>query len=101
MLVILGALPKSGSAWFVYLANDLMVGVGEVDLGATILTTVIISTVFSEAIGSYGTRFAITRAGEIGKAKPDPDPEHTRHTHELQTLNDENRDTLIEKRKLF
>jgi hypothetical protein len=72
--------------------NDLMVKVGKGDLGATILTTVIISTVFSEALGSYGTKIAITRAGEVGKARPDRDPAHTRHTHELD-MGDEDDDT--------
>jgi NhaP-type Na+/H+ or K+/H+ antiporter len=80
----LGLLAQGGVALgLAAVANDMLVSVGEIDLGTTILTTVIISTIFSEILGSYGTKIAITRAGEIGKARPDPDPLHTRHTHDL------------------
>ncbi|MHA2253936.1 MAG: cation:proton antiporter [Candidatus Kariarchaeaceae archaeon] len=86
----LGLLSQGGVALgLAAVANDMMIEVGEADLGTKILTTIIISTIFSEIIGSYGTKIAITRAGEIGKAKADPDPQHTRHTHELQILDEE------------
>lgn len=39
-----------------------------IDLGHLLVSTVIISTIFSEALGSVGTLFGLKRADEVGKA---------------------------------
>lgn len=50
------------------IANEILSEAGESELGKLVLTTIVISTIFSELLGSYGTKFAITRAGEVNKA---------------------------------
>lgn len=83
----LGLLAQGGVALgLVSIVNNLLVANGEEELGNLILTTVIISTIFSEILGSYTARFAITRAGEAHIAKKpiigDEDKIRTIHTRE-------------------
>lgn len=79
-----GLLAQGGVALgLVSIVNELLVANGEAELGNVILTTVIISTIFSEIIGSYTARFAITRAGEahITKKPVRIDEENIRTIH--------------------
>lgn len=50
------------------IANDILSAAGEHEFGKLIVTTIVISTIFSEILGSYGTKFALMRAGEVNKA---------------------------------
>lgn len=49
------------------LANEILADAGEGELGLLIITTITISTIFSEIIGAFLTKFAVQRAGEMGK----------------------------------
>ena len=50
------------------IAAHKLAAIGYDELGALIVTTVAATTVVFEIIGPVGARFAIIRAGEIGKA---------------------------------
>ena len=65
-----GLLAQGGVALgLVSVANDILVTGGNPELGHLLITTLIISTVFSEALGSFGTALAVRRSGESGKAE--------------------------------
>ncbi|MCH8906152.1 MAG: cation:proton antiporter [Candidatus Heimdallarchaeota archaeon] len=49
------------------LANEILSDAGEIELGRLVITIITISTIFSELLGSYGIKFALTRAGEVNK----------------------------------
>lgn len=62
----LGLLPQGGVALgLMAVANDILVEAGMADIGALLVVTIVISTVFSEGVGAIGARFALGRAGEI------------------------------------
>lgn len=66
----LGLLAQGGvTIGLVALANDILVEAGESELGHTLITTLIISTIFSVILGSFGTTIAVNRSGEAGKSK--------------------------------
>ena len=74
----LGLLAQGGVALgLVAIANDILVAGGEPDLGNTLITAVIISTIFSEALGSIGTEMAVNRSGEAGLSQIPQRMEHT------------------------
>ncbi|MCY3413121.1 MAG: cation:proton antiporter [Candidatus Heimdallarchaeota archaeon] len=74
-----GLLAQGGVALgLISVLNEILIEHGETEMGNIILTTVIISTIFSEIVGSYGARFAIERAGE---ANPKEIPEHVHDEH--------------------
>ena len=65
----LGILSQAGVAIGLSLiASNKLVELGYPELGSIIVTTVAATTVVFEIIGPLGARFAISRAGEIGKA---------------------------------
>ena len=66
----------------VSIANDIFVDAGQAEIGSLLVATIIIATIFSEIIGSYGTKHAVTRAGEVGVIKAEPEP-HSRLVHEI------------------
>jgi branched-subunit amino acid permease len=55
----------------VTLIGEILVENGYDDMANKIIKSLIISTVFSVILGSMGTKFAMIRSGEIGKAKLD------------------------------
>ena len=74
----LGLLAQGGVALgLVAIANDILIAGGEPDLGNKIITAIVISTIFSEALGSITTTIAIDRSGEGGKSKIPQRLEHT------------------------
>lgn len=74
----LGLLAQGGVALgLVALANDILIAGGEPDLGYKIITAIVISTIFSEALGSVTTTIAINRSGEAGKSQIPQRMEHT------------------------
>ncbi len=48
------------------ITNDVLREGGENETTILLSTAILISTVFSEILGSYGTKYALTKAGEIG-----------------------------------
>ncbi len=48
------------------ITNDVLHEGGENETAILLSTAILISTVFSEILGSYGTKYALTKAGEIG-----------------------------------
>ncbi len=48
------------------ITNDVLYEGGENETAILLSTAILISTVFSEILGSYGTKYALTKAGEIG-----------------------------------
>lgn len=61
----LGLLAQGGVALgLVSIAKDVLVSAGEEELGTTLVTIIVISTVFSEILGGIGTTMGIKRAGE-------------------------------------
>ncbi len=94
----LGLLAQGGVALgLVAIANDILIAGGEPDLGNKLITAIIISTIFSEVLGSITTTIAVNRSGEAGKSKipqrmehvviplenGEYDVTHTRHPPEL------------------
>ncbi|MCE7735012.1 MAG: hypothetical protein GPJ54_09055 [Candidatus Heimdallarchaeota archaeon] len=74
----LGLLAQGGVALgLVAIANDILIAGGEPDLGSKIITAVVISTIFSEALGSITTTMAVDRSGEGGKSKIPQRLEHS------------------------
>lgn len=73
----LGLLAQGGVALgLVAIANDILIAGGEPELGNTLITAVVISTIFSEALGSITTTVAVNRSGEAGKSKIPQRMEH-------------------------
>lgn len=73
----LGLLAQGGVALgLVAIANDILIAGGDPELGNKLLTAVIISTIFSEALGSITTTIAVNRSGEGGKSKIPQRMEH-------------------------
>ncbi|MFV2016696.1 MAG: cation:proton antiporter [Candidatus Heimdallarchaeota archaeon] len=74
----LGLLAQGGVAiGLVAIANDILVEAGEPNLGGILIATIIISTIFSEILGSIGTTIAVDRSGEAGKSTIPQRMEHT------------------------
>ncbi|MHA2277003.1 MAG: cation:proton antiporter [Candidatus Kariarchaeaceae archaeon] len=74
----LGLLAQGGVALgLVAIANDILIAGGEPDLGNKLITAVVISTIFSEALGSITTTLAVNRSGEAGKSKIPQRMEHS------------------------
>lgn len=64
-----GILSQAGVAiGLALLASQKMAALGEEDLGALIVTTIAATTVVFEVIGPLAARFALQRAGEIGRS---------------------------------
>ncbi len=83
-----GLLAQGGvTLGLVSIAEEILEDAGRAELGAEIVTILIISTIFSVILGAFGTKFAVIRAGEHGKAKKEV-IEHTRHTHFLEITED-------------
>ncbi|MHA2502747.1 MAG: cation:proton antiporter [Candidatus Kariarchaeaceae archaeon] len=62
-------LPQGGVALgLMAVASDLMIEAGLTDIANLLITTIVISTVFSEAFGSYFSLRALKSAGEVGMA---------------------------------
>jgi Kef-type K+ transport system membrane component KefB len=67
-----GLLSQGGvTLGLVTLIGEILVENGYDDMANKIIKSLIISTVFSVILGSMGTKFAMIRSGEIGKAKLD------------------------------
>lgn len=74
----LGLLAQGGVALgLVAIANDILIAGGEPDLGSKLITAVVISTIFSEALGSITTTIAVDRSGEGGISKIPQRMEHS------------------------
>lgn len=64
----LGMLPQGGVALgLMHIAAELFIEADFPEYAAFLLTTIVISTVFSEGIGSFTAMFALDRAGELNK----------------------------------
>jgi Kef-type K+ transport system membrane component KefB len=79
-----GLLSQGGvTLGLVAVAEEILIEHGEADLGAEIVTILVVSTIFSVILGAFGTRFAVIRAGEHGM-DVDEEEEHTRQLHLLE-----------------
>jgi len=66
----MGLLAQGGVALgLMTVADEVLTEAGKPEIGALIISTIIISTIFSEAIGAIGTELAVKYNGEDGKAK--------------------------------
>ncbi|MHA2253929.1 MAG: cation:proton antiporter, partial [Candidatus Kariarchaeaceae archaeon] len=85
-----GLLAQGGvTLGLVSVAEEILYESGHEALGKEIVTILVISTIFSVILGSFGTRFAVKRAGEHGAIPRLELEKHTRITHLLE-LNEDN-----------